>query len=115
MKTLNVWVLFIGLAVGVLIGRATGPAGGGGGGETARPTAAKAGAAGPIAPDWINEDAHGAKESMAGFTPAQRFAVLKFSTRRRATAAAPTAASPSARRTTPAARARPRCSSRPSR
>src|SRR5881392_3210297 len=78
MKTLNVWVLFIGLAVGVLIGRATGPAGGGGGGETARPTAAKAGAAGPIAPDWITEDALGAKESMAGFTPAQRFAVLKF-------------------------------------
>src|SRR5262249_6435838 len=40
--------------------------------------AAKGGETGPIPSDWLTEEALGAKESMAGLTPAQRVAVLKF-------------------------------------
>jgi protein-disulfide isomerase len=82
MKTINVWVLFAGLAVGVLIGRQTGPGGGGGtpstsGTHAGAQAVAGAGVAGEIPAGWLKEDGLKATEKMAGMTPAQRYAVLK--------------------------------------
>lgn len=80
MKGNGIWMLIAGLALGFVLGREVPKAGGGGEAATAETAAPKAAAqaAGPIPTDWILEDGLGAKDTMTGLTPAQRFAVLKF-------------------------------------